>query len=82
MKTEYYGLSNGQLAALFQAQSVLSLLSKLSANIVHSAQIQADEIAAVAGLASERMQAVLADLGSPTQPIFCVPAKEGIGHAC
>jgi len=82
MSTEYYGLTSPQLGLLFQAQQVLSLLGKLSADVVATAQIHADEMAAVATQASERLQAVLADLGSPAQPMFYVNAKERPGHAC
>jgi len=81
MSAEYYGLTNAQLALLLQAQSVLSLLGKLSNDVVSTARIHADEVAAVAAHASERMQNVLTDLGSPTQPMFYVNTTEGYDHA-
>jgi len=81
MNAEYYGLNSGQLGLLFQAQNVLSLLGKLSADVVATAQIQADEIAAVAAQAGECLQNVLADLGSPAQPMFYVNSAEGVAHA-
>jgi|GEM_PF-1752434 len=75
-------LSNTDINALVQAQQTLALLAKLTDQFIRSTGITADEMAAVATQASERLQTVLADLGSPAQPMFYVNAKEGAGHAC